>query len=99
MARAIRYHPEFQSDAVQAAAWYDERKPGLGADFLRHVRSAVTELGQAPERRSAIDFGIRYHPLKRFPYIVFYDFTAKEILVLGVMHTSQDAAKWRIRRS
>jgi toxin ParE1/3/4 len=98
MARAIRYHPEFQSDAVQAAAWYDDRQAGLGSDFLAHVRNAVAELVQAPERRSAIDFGIRYHPLKRFPYVVFYDFTAQEVLVLGVMHTSQDAAKWRTRR-
>lgn len=99
MARAIRYHPEFESDAIRAAVWYDERQAGLGADFLVHVRNAVADLIQAPERRSAIDFGIRYRALKRFPYVVFYDFTAQEVLILGVMHTSQDAAKWRMRRS
>jgi len=99
MSRSIRYHPDFVPDAIQAAAWYDERQPGLGSDFLVHVKAAVADLVAVPERRSAIEFGIRYRPVKRFPYIVFYDFTDKEILVLGVMHTSQDSAKWRSRRS
>lgn len=84
---------------IRAAAWYDDRQFGLGSDFLAHVRNAVADIIQAPERRSPADFGIRYRPLKRFPYIVFYDFTAAEVLIVGVMHTSQDSAKWRSRRN
>ena len=41
---------------------------------------------------------MHYWPVGRFPYVVFYDFTDNEIVVLGVMHTSQDAEKWRARR-
>ena len=99
MARSIRYHPEFDLDVIQAAAWYDERQPGLGSDFFARVRKAVLELIQDPERRSPIDFGIRHWPVTRFPYIVFYDFNDAEVLVLGAMHTSQDSAKWQLRRS
>jgi hypothetical protein len=97
MARSIRYHPAFASDVVQAAAWYDERQSGLGTDFVARVQNAVSDLIKAPQRRSRVDFGIRYWPVTRFPYVVFYDFTDSEILVLGVMHTSQNYEKWRAR--
>ena len=99
MARSIRYHSGFDSDVIHAAAWYDERQPGLGSDFLARVRRTVSELIKDPRRRSAVDLGIRYWPVKRFPYVVFYDFTDTEIMVLGVMHTSQDSEKWQARRS
>jgi len=99
MARSIRYHPAFTSDVVQAAAWYDERQPGLGTDFVVRIQKAVSELSESPKRRSPVDFGIRYWPVTRFPYVVFYDFTDSEILVLGVMHASQDYEKWRGSRS
>lgn len=99
MARSIRYHSAFDSDVVRAAEWYDDRQLGLGSDLVARVRKAVAELIQDPERRSAVNFGIRYWPVERFPYVVFYDFTDSEILVLGVLHTAQDSEKWRARRS
>jgi hypothetical protein len=33
-----------EDDAVEAAAWYDEREPGLGDDFLTEVDAAVLAL-------------------------------------------------------
>ena len=97
MARAIRYHSAFDSDVVHAAAWYDQRQEGLGSDFVVRVHKTVSELIKDPERHSVVDFGIRYWPVRRFPYVVFYDFTDSEILILGVMHTSQYSQKWRAR--
>lgn len=98
MARALRYHPLFDSDVLNAAEWYDCRRPNLGADFVVRVRRAVDQLTADPERRSSIDHGVRYWPVERFPYVVFYDLTKSEVLVLGVMHTSQDSEKWLSRR-
>ncbi len=83
---------------LNAAEWYDCRQPDLGADFALRVRRAIDQLTANPERRTSIDYGVRYWPIKRFPYVVFYDLTQSEILVLGVMHTSQDSEKWLSRR-
>lgn len=98
MARSLRYHPLFDSDLLDAAEWYDCRQAMLGTDFVARVRLAVEQLIENPQRRGSIDHGIRYWPVERFPYVVFYDFTDSELLVLGVMHTSQDFEKWVSRR-
>jgi plasmid stabilization system protein ParE len=98
MARSLRYHPLFDSDVLDAAEWYDGRQPNLGSDFLARVRKAVNRLTADPERRTSVDFGVRYWPVERFPYVVFYDVTESEVLVLGVMHTSRDSKKWLSRR-
>ena len=99
MARSLRYHPFFDSDLLDAAEWYDGRQADLGSDFVERVRTTVHRLIADPERRTSIDYGVRYWPVQRFPYVVFYDFTQSELLVLGVMHTSQDSAKWLSRRT
>jgi plasmid stabilization system protein ParE len=51
-----------------------------------------------PGRRTATDYGLRYWPVERYPYVVFYDLTDTEVIVLGVMHTSQQPEKWISRR-
>ena len=98
MAKSVRYHPSFDSDVLDAAEWYDERRLGLGADFVARVRNATSALIADPERRTAIDYGLRYWPVERYPYVVFYDFTDTEVIVLGVMHASQSPSKWISRR-
>ncbi|MFN5852142.1 MAG: type II toxin-antitoxin system RelE/ParE family toxin [Pirellulaceae bacterium] len=98
ISRSLRYHPLFEHDLLSAAEWYDERNPILGDDFLVRVRGAIEDLTTDPKRRASIDFGIRYWPVQRFPYVVFYDLFDSEILILGVMHTSQEPSKWLAQR-
>lgn len=98
MARSLRYHPLFDSDVLGAGQWYDDRHPELGNDFVRRVRKAVDQLIENPESGSSISNGLRYLPVQRFPYVVFYDLTDSEVLILGVMHTSRDSQKWLSHR-
>lgn len=97
-ARSLRYHPLFDSDVLNAAEWYDERQPNLGADFLGRVRKAVDQMVADPDRRTVVDYGVRYWPVERFPYVAFHELTETEVLVLGVMHTSQESQKWLAHR-
>ena len=99
MANTVRYHPDFDSDVVDAATWYSERKPDLGRDFVSRTYRAVNDLISDPDRRNNPEqYGIRYWPVDRFPYVIFFDVIETEILIVGVMHTSQDASKYRKRR-
>ncbi len=75
----VRYHPDFDADVLSAARWYDERSATLGADFIARTYRAVTAIIDDPERRNSSDFGIRYWPVERFPYVVFYDIVGQEI--------------------
>lgn len=98
MHRAIRYHPFFEADVIDAAAWYDQRSPLIGAAFVVEVSRAVHELTQDPGRRSVVDFGVPYWPVSRFPFVILYDLHGDELLVLGVMHTAQESRKWLAQR-
>ena len=79
MAKSLRYHPLFDSDVLDAAEWYDVRQPNLGSDFVARVRRAVDHLIADPERRTSTAYGVRYWPVGRFPYVIFYDLTESEL--------------------
>lgn len=98
MPRSIRYHPLFEADVIDAAAWYDARNLMIGTAFVAEVSRAVDQLTQHPERRSVVDFGVRYWLVGRFPFLIFYDLHGHELLVLGVMHTARESQKWLAAR-
>ena len=98
MAKSLRYHPDFYADVIAAADWYADRNPNLGDDIVSRIGLAVSAIVDDPELRTDAEYGIRYWPVQRFPYVVMYDITDSEILIVGAMHTSQDAEKFRKRR-
>ena len=49
MDRRIRYHPLFDCDVREAAAWYDRRSQGLGGAFVQSVRVCVDQVIVDPD--------------------------------------------------
>ena len=39
--RPLRIHIAAAEDAVEAAAWYEKERPGLGAEFERAIDAAL----------------------------------------------------------
>jgi toxin ParE1/3/4 len=66
--------PAALTDIQEAAAWYEERQPGLGAEFVRVVQTAIYALPENPllyplrDRRRPVRWLYR----TRFPYRVVY---------------------------
>jgi plasmid stabilization system protein ParE len=98
MARTVRYHSLFDCDVREAAGWYDRRSPGLGGAFVEAVRQRVEEVIDNPKRFAVSPAGCRYVLLQRFPYVVLYDITDSELLILGVLHTARSSEKWKERQ-
>lgn len=98
MARAIRYHPLFECDVVEAANWYDGRSQGLGGVFSGKVKIATEAVLRHPERFVATNAGLRYVRVKRFPFIVLFHADDTEVLLLGVLHTARSIEKWKVSR-
>ena len=44
--RILRIHAAAAEEAAQAAAWYENERPGLGADFERTIDAALDLLEQ-----------------------------------------------------
>ena len=43
----LELHPEARAELCSAALWYDERRPGLGDEFIAEVSAALDRIGEA----------------------------------------------------
>lgn len=44
MTFALRFLPEVEEDVIAGYAWYEEKAPGLGEEFLRMAYARVSEI-------------------------------------------------------
>lgn len=80
-----------------AAMWYEERRPGLGMQFMSEIDRAVNLAAGNPERFPIKHGDIRCVQARRFPYSVFYRVEAHQIVVLAVFHARRDPLIWQTR--
>ena len=72
----LELHPEAQAELRSAALWSDERRPGLGDEFIAGVSAAFDRIGDAPESYPAWAATRIASPLIRkvtiqwFPYVI-----------------------------
>jgi len=86
-------------EAVEAAAWYERQRAGLGRDFaaaleavLDLIEEGVIPLGPMPGATGAT--GARRIMLRRFPYDVVVHQALGETLVVAVAHQSRHPGYW-----
>ena len=62
-----------------AALWYDERRPGLGDEFISEISASLDRMRDAPESypawpgTRAEDPLIRKATTQRFPYVIAFE--------------------------
>ncbi|MDJ0674845.1 MAG: type II toxin-antitoxin system RelE/ParE family toxin [Calothrix sp. MO_167.B42] len=91
--------PEAEQDAAEAYAWYEQQESGLGEEFLRCVDACIQSIRRNPQIYRIIHESYRRAVLRRFPYVIFYEFVDETIIIYSVFHCSQDPNKWRSRLS
>ena len=66
----------------------------MGEQYLAAVDATFGQIEQFPEL-FAIRYGqVRMVPVPQFPYAVFYRVDPSRVVVLTVLHTSDDPSKW-----
>ena len=91
------YHPDALAEYADAALYYEERTPGLGADFTREVETAIQCILEAPDRWRSLEEDVRRFLVRRFPYGVLYTIEDDHVLILALMHLSREPGYWRHR--
>ncbi len=89
--------PEAQQDVDEAYCWYEDRRPGLGEEFLGCVDACIQAICRTPELHAKVHEEYRRALVRRFPYAIFYEFDDGKVTVYSVFHTSLNPKKWRSR--
>lgn len=100
MKRTLRVLPEAEAELQSAATWYEEKRRGLGIEFVAVVDSAFQFVLENPEACPIWrpDRPYRKRLLKRFPYVVFFRIDSATIEIAAVAHTKRRPAYWLDRR-
>lgn len=91
---------EAEDELDEAAAWYDERREGLGDELLRVVFEGLDVILEAPEAWPRWpDIPARIPPVRRFvlpqfPYAVAYQAHADRVVLLAVVHGKRRPLYW-----
>jgi len=93
----LEFHPAVRGEIDDAWDWYEQRRPGLGRDFLDEVQRMLAAITASPALYGFADADIREALLTRFPYAICYRVLADRIRVLAVYHTSRDPSGWQSR--
>jgi plasmid stabilization system protein ParE len=82
--------PAAEQDILQAYRWYEDRRVGLGPEFLAELELAFDRTLENPLLYVEAIPGVRRSVTKTFPYLVFYVFDRGTVYILAVIHAAQN---------
>jgi toxin ParE1/3/4 len=102
VSKPLRVEDAARDELRAAVARYEEKRPGLGAEFFTEVQRTLALIKRhpglgAPVPRVRTQRGTRRLPLHRFPYAVVYRERETEIQVVAFAHSSRNPGYWRLR--
>jgi plasmid stabilization system protein ParE len=77
---------EARTEVLEAFAWYEERRSGLGVEFRDALDATIARALRHPLAYSEGDRGLRRALVSRFPYAVYFRIYPDALVVVGVMH-------------
>ncbi len=83
----VRYSRRALADIVRIADFVREHNPSAAAALEKRIRSSIEQLQTFPLiGRPTDDPDIRMFPIVHYPYLVFYEVVAREIVVHHIRH-------------
>lgn len=97
MALPLIINPEAEDDLAKAYRWYEDRRPGLGREFLECLEEIFDRIRRTPEIHEVTYKTVRQTLVRRFPYVVCYTLELECVKVIAVFHGHRDPRDWRSR--
>ena len=95
--KRVAYHRLAAAELIESARFYDQRRPGLGDEFLSAVETVQELIRSQPQlgRRGLLaTFSFR---TKRFPFRVVYELQPDRIWIVAVAYLSRRPGYWARR--
>ena len=93
----VVFRPQARAELLEARRWYDDRVPGLGAEFARAVDAAIEAIRLRPAAFRQVHGEHRQCVMRRFPYSVIYGSVPPTIVVIAIHHHRRTPESWRGR--
>jgi plasmid stabilization system protein ParE len=98
----VRVLPMANLEAVDATAYLELRRSGLGDDFYADFQQAIAAIGENPRMYPRTEDGPdepenREYFIARFKYRVIYAIWKEEAVIVAVLHASRQPGVWRGR--
>jgi hypothetical protein len=90
----VRFTSTAEMELKVAMEFYQSAREGLGAEFLAEVQAATNLVESFPLAWSPLSPRTRRCRTHRFPYGLFYQVRAEEILIVSVMDLRRDPKRW-----
>ena len=85
----VLVRPQAERDLAAARDWYEQKRVGLGDEFLDAAAVALLTLESAQEREPLYFRNFRRIIFPRFPYKLFYQVIGRRVIVFRVLHAKQ----------
>jgi toxin ParE1/3/4 len=96
--KTIITDPDAQAELEKAAEWYEQRREGLGAEFLDGIAEAIVTIQRMPKVFPLFqNTTIRKYVMHRFPYLIFYEELPNQIWIYAFAHSKRKPGYWLSR--
>ncbi len=98
MTLRVVYRQAAKAEFEDAAVWYENRRRGLGAEFVIEVEQAVAGAASTPLRYPVVFGDVRRAVTRRFPYAIYFRTRGDRLVVLAVFHGRRNPLVWQHRK-
>ena len=97
--KPVRVEPEAKQELAAAAAWYEQRREGLGLELVEEVDAVFAAIARSPSRfpvhpRLPSALGVRHAAARRFPYSIAFIELPRVVRVLAIAHQRRRPGYW-----
>ena len=89
--------PEALAELSESIAYYENERPGLGAQFLTAVATTIELAAENPPLGAPLPLpaaGIRKFVVRRLPFVVLVAESGDTTKVVGITHASRRPGYW-----
>jgi plasmid stabilization system protein ParE len=95
----LRFSRAARAELGSAARYYDERRPGLGVQFLEASDQVLVLIRDHPEIGQVLldaspELRARHFPMPRFPYRIVYELRGEALIIHAVAHSRGEPSYW-----
>ena len=92
----LRYTPKALAELTDILAYIAERSPQGARNVQARIQAITALLVQHPHSgQLTSESGLRRIVTLPYPYLIFYEVTAEEVVVIGVRHAAREPERSR----